>query len=79
LLLADAHALPLATGRVDTVFTAGLINHLPEPVAGLPELARITRRGGHLVLFHPSGRAALASRHGRVLRDDEPLAEPVLR
>jgi hypothetical protein len=31
------------------------------------------------VLFHPSGRAALAARHGHVLSPDEPLAEGTLR
>ncbi|MFC0506932.1 hypothetical protein [Micromonospora costi] len=31
------------------------------------------------MLFHPSGRAALAARHGRALRPDEPLAETPLR
>ncbi|WP_432825116.1 methyltransferase domain-containing protein [Dactylosporangium sp. CA-092794] len=79
LLLADARRLPLAGGSVDAVFAAGLVNHLPDVDAGLAELARITRPGGRLVLFHPSGRAALAARHGRPLRPDEPLAEPVLR
>ena len=79
LLLADARHLPLADASVDAVFAAGLITNLPDPVAGLAELARITRPGGRLVLFHPSGRAALAARHGRTLRPDEPLAEPVLR
>lgn len=79
LLLADARHLPLADASVDAVFAAGLITHLPDVVAGLAELARITRPGGRLVLFHPTGRAALAARHGRTLRPDEPLAEPVLR
>jgi hypothetical protein len=44
----------------------------------LLELAQVTRPGGRLVLFHPSGRAALAARHGRTLRPDEPLAEEPL-
>jgi hypothetical protein len=45
------------------------------PVNGhLRELARVTRPTGLLILFHPSGRAALAARHGRTLRDDETLA-----
>ena len=79
LVLADARRLPLAGARVDAVFAAGLISHLPDAVAGLRELARITRSGGRLVLFHPSGRAALAARHGRTLRPDEPLAEAPLR
>lgn len=78
LLLADARRLPVATAEVDAVFAAGLVNHLPDPASGLAELARITRPGGRLVLFHPSGRAALAARHGRELRPDEPLAEDVL-
>ncbi|HZD99111.1 MAG TPA: methyltransferase domain-containing protein [Micromonosporaceae bacterium] len=79
LLLADAGQLPLADGSVDVVFAAGLVQHLPDPRAGLVELARVTRRGGRLIIFHPSGRAALAARHGRALRDDEPLAPNQLR
>lgn len=79
LLLADAHHLPLATASVDAVFAAGLLSHLTDAVAGLAELARITRPGGRLILFHPSGRAALAARHGRALHPDEPLAEAPLR
>jgi len=75
LVLADARRLPLPAGRVDVVFAAGLVAHLPDVTAGLAELARVTRSGGRLVLFHPSGRAALAARHGRTLRPDEPLAE----
>jgi ubiquinone/menaquinone biosynthesis C-methylase UbiE len=79
LVLADARALPLASGRADAVFAAGLVTHLPDSQAGLGELARVTRRGGLLVLFHPSGRAALAARHGRTLTPDEPLAAGPLR
>jgi ubiquinone/menaquinone biosynthesis C-methylase UbiE len=79
LVLADARRLPLAGASVDAVFAAGLISHLPDAGAGLAELARVTRPGGRLVLFHPTGRAALAARHGRTLRPDEPLAEAPLR
>lgn len=78
LLLADAHRLPFADASVDLIFAAGLINHLNDARGGLSELARVTRADGHLVLFHPTGRAALAARHGRALRPDEPLAEHVL-
>jgi hypothetical protein len=39
----------------------------------------VTRPGGLLVLFHPSGRAALAARHGHPATHDEPLAEGPLR
>ena len=79
LLAADARRLPLGGATVNAVFAAGLINHLPDAGAGLAELARITRPGGRLVLFHPSGRAALAARHGRPLRPDEPLSPRPLR
>ena len=67
LILADARSLPFADASADAIFAAGLVNHLPDTEAGLRELARVTRPGGLLVLFHPSGRAALAARHGRVL------------
>jgi SAM-dependent methyltransferase len=65
LVLADAITLPLRTATLDAVFAAGLVSHLPDPVAGLAELARVCRPGGRLALFHPIGRATLAKRHGR--------------
>jgi SAM-dependent methyltransferase len=78
-LIADARALPFADGSADAIFAAGLVNHLPDTEAGLRGLARVTRQGGLLVLFHPSGRAALAARHGHALSPDEPLSEGPLR
>jgi len=66
LLLTDTARLPLPEGVVDAVFAAGLIPHVPDPVAALAELARVTRPGGRLALFHPISRAALAARHGTV-------------
>ncbi|WP_330461546.1 methyltransferase domain-containing protein [Streptomyces sp. NBC_00820] len=80
LLLADACRLPLPDGAVDGVFSAGLINHVPDPAAALREWARVTARDGVLLLFHPSGRAERAARHGRRHLDpDDPLAEENLR
>jgi ubiquinone/menaquinone biosynthesis C-methylase UbiE len=79
LILADARHLPLAGASVDAVFAAGLIMHLPDTEAGLRQLARVTRPGGLLILFHPSGRAALAARHGRTLKPSDPLAAAPLR
>lgn len=79
LVVADARHLPFADAKVDAVFAAGLIMHLPDADAGLRELARVTRPGGKLVLFHPTGRATLAARHGRTLRPDEALSEAPLR
>jgi SAM-dependent methyltransferase len=71
LLLADATNLPLADATLDAVFAAGLVTHLPDPVAGLAELARVCKPAGRLALFHPLGRAALAARHGRELTNDD--------
>ncbi|OPF81727.1 methyltransferase type 11 [Streptomyces antioxidans] len=79
LLMADACQLPFATGALDGVFSAGLINHVPDPAAALCEWARVTSPGGVLLLFHPSGRAERAARHGRPLDPDDPLAEENLR
>jgi ubiquinone/menaquinone biosynthesis C-methylase UbiE len=79
LLLTDVAALPLRARSLDAVFGAGLISHLPSPAENLRELARVVRPGGLLALFHPIGRAALASRHGRPLTPDDLRAEPNLR
>ncbi|KAB1142350.1 methyltransferase domain-containing protein [Streptomyces luteolifulvus] len=79
LLLADACRLPLRTGLLDGVFSAGLIDHVPDPTAALREWARVTAPGGVLLLFHPSGRAERAARHGRSLDPADLLAEENLR
>ncbi|MDT3399723.1 methyltransferase domain-containing protein [Streptomyces sp. B1866] len=79
LVLADAGRLPLRDGVLDAVFAAGLISHLAAPEAGLQELARVTRPGGRMALFHPVGRAALAARQGRRLTPDDLRAGPRLR
>jgi SAM-dependent methyltransferase len=79
LVEADTLRLPVRSGVFDVVFAAGLVNHLGEPAAGLRELARVSRPGARLALFHASGRAALAARRGYVLTDDDVRAEPNLR
>lgn len=53
LLLADACRLPLPMGLLDGVFSAGLVDHVPDPAAALSEWARVTAPGGVLLLFHP--------------------------
>jgi ubiquinone/menaquinone biosynthesis C-methylase UbiE len=79
LILADARKLPFASASVDAIFAAGLVNHLPDKASGLAELARVTRPGGLLILFHPVGRVALAARHGRTISPDEILSPGPLR
>jgi SAM-dependent methyltransferase len=79
LVLADAMVLPLVTGSLDAVFAAGLLTHLPDPVAGLAELARVSRAGARLALFHPIGRATLARRHGHEPGGDDIRADARIR
>jgi ubiquinone/menaquinone biosynthesis C-methylase UbiE len=50
-LHASAHALPFADHRFDVVVAAEVLEHLPDPVRGLQEMARVGRR--HLVLSVP--------------------------
>ena len=78
LLLADTRFLPLRDASVDAVLAAGLLPHRPDPAAGVAELARVTRPGGRLAVFHPVSRAMLAARKGRVPAVDGTLARPVL-
>jgi SAM-dependent methyltransferase len=73
LVLGDAGRLPLPDGAVQAVFAAGLLPHVPDPGASLTELARVTRAGGRLAVFHPISRVALAARHGREPGPDDIL------
>lgn len=45
-VVADVNGLPLRTDSVDDAFAAFVLNHLPEPVPALRELARVTRPAG---------------------------------
>jgi SAM-dependent methyltransferase len=70
-VLADAAVLPLANGACYGLLAAGLLHHLADPLAGLHELARVTKPDGTLALFHPIGRVALAKRRGHDLSSDD--------
>jgi SAM-dependent methyltransferase len=47
---ADVTALPFRVGSFDVVAAAFVVNHLPDPVAGLAELRRVTRPGGAVLV-----------------------------
>jgi SAM-dependent methyltransferase len=76
LVLGDVLALPLRQGRVDAIFAAGLVAHVPDPAHLLAGLAAWARPGARLALFHPIGRAALAARQHRELSSTDVL-DPV--
>ena len=50
-LHASAHQLPFGDDQFDVVVAAEVLEHLPDPVKGLQEMARVGRR--HLVLSVP--------------------------
>jgi ubiquinone/menaquinone biosynthesis C-methylase UbiE len=50
-LHASAHQLPFGDDQFDVVVAAEVLEHLPDPVRGLKEMARVGRR--HLVLSVP--------------------------
>ena len=49
-MTADVTALPFRSGAFDVVVAAFVVNHLPDPVAGLSELRRVTRAGGAVLV-----------------------------
>jgi ubiquinone/menaquinone biosynthesis C-methylase UbiE len=69
----DVVRLPIRTDAVEITVAAFVLNHLPHPVDGLRELARVTRPGGVVLVSvfgqapaHPSKEAidAVATRFG---------------
>jgi len=53
---ADGHHLPYRDASFGTVYSNSVIEHIPDPQNVLPELARVLRPGGRLVLTVPSDR-----------------------
>jgi SAM-dependent methyltransferase len=59
-------ALPFASGSFDAVICKGAIDHFDRPAAAIEEMARVTRRGGTVVLAIANF-DSLACRVGRSL------------
>jgi ubiquinone/menaquinone biosynthesis C-methylase UbiE len=57
---ADVTALPFRPDAFDIVVAAFVVNHLPDPVAGLSELRRVTRPGGAVLASTFSANRATA-------------------
>ena len=51
---ADGHALPYATSAFGSVYSNSVVEHIPDPHHVLPELSRVLRPGGLLILTVPS-------------------------
>ena len=52
--VAEAHPLPFRDGAIDALFAGELIEHLPDPAAGVAEFRRVLRPGGTLILTTPN-------------------------
>lgn len=72
----DAIRLPFADGTFDAVTIAFGLRNLPDPAAGLAEMARVTRPGGRLLVleFASPTRAPLRWLYHRVVLGSIPLA-----
>ena len=51
---ADGHGLPYKTGSFGSVYSNSVVEHIPDPQNVLPELSRVLRPGGRLILTVPS-------------------------
>ncbi len=57
MLVADAHALPIADASLDGVIMVSVLEHLYDPVRAVNEVARVLKRGGlyfsYAPFYHP--------------------------
>jgi SAM-dependent methyltransferase len=52
-VVADINQLPFRDGAVGAVVLKDVLEHLPEPIAALAEMRRVTARGGRLAIVTP--------------------------
>jgi ubiquinone/menaquinone biosynthesis C-methylase UbiE len=50
-VVADVTSLPFANDSFDGITCGYVLEHVPDPAAGLSELARVLRRGGRMLLL----------------------------
>lgn len=49
----DGQRLPFPDAAFDTIYSFDVLEHVPDPGAGLKECARVLRPGGHMLLVFP--------------------------
>ncbi len=55
-LVADATHMPFADSQFDLVFVVGVLHHVPDWRAAIPEVARVLKPGGRFCFAEPSRR-----------------------
>lgn len=63
--VADCRRLPFADGSFDAVLAATVLAHVPGAEDALPEMVRVTRRGGRVAVFDFDGDGLLISHPDR--------------
>lgn len=72
--------LPFDDDRYDVVLANFVVNHVPDPRAGVRELARVTRSGGRVVTtVWPSGRSARSRLWAAVVEASGAVPVPSVR
>jgi ubiquinone/menaquinone biosynthesis C-methylase UbiE len=72
--VADGDAIDAPDASVDLVLNIGVLEYLKDPAAHLRELARVTKRGGNIIVTVPNGsnRSRQLDRPLRAIIDSEP-------
>jgi SAM-dependent methyltransferase len=72
--------LPFGDGAFDAVLASFVVNHVPDPRAGVRELARVTASGGRVgVTIWPSGQSTQSRLWAAVIEESGAVAPPSVR
>jgi len=74
ILAADPVILPFADSSFDAVLSSGVLEHVPDPIASLREVARITKKSGYFFVFRlPNKYSYIEFISDRLGRGDHPV------
>jgi SAM-dependent methyltransferase len=72
---ADAAALPLASGSMQTVLIRDVLHHLPAPAQAVAEAVRVLAPGGRLLVIEPNGGNPLVALQARLIAAERGLRQ----